>query len=174
MRAVWPDGRSGLGELLNFDYQTLSLMQMYRASDALMKHRQAVEAHLFTRAMGLFDLQPTVTLFDLTNTFRRGGQPSTQGPAGSLEGQAQRLSAADAGIGAGRGGVCAPLRGLCRPGRGTGDVVELPEKLCSHRVLEEVVRRSDIDSPPGKPLQHLHRTGLQTRQSNFCKIRSRA
>ena len=69
MRAVWPDGRSGLGELLNFDYQTLSLMQMYRASDALMKHRQAVEAHLFTRAMGLFDLQPTVTLFDLTNTF---------------------------------------------------------------------------------------------------------
>ena len=28
---------------------------MYRASDALMKHRQAIEAHLFTRAMGLFD-----------------------------------------------------------------------------------------------------------------------
>ena len=81
MRAVWPDGRSGLGELLNFEYQTLSLMQMYRASDALMKHRQAVEAHLFTRAMGLFDLQPTVTLFDLTNTFFEGAashQPKAQ------------------------------------------------------------------------------------------------
>ena len=81
MRAVWPNGRSGLGELLNFEYQTLSLMQMYRASDALMKHRQAVEAHLFTRAMGLFDLQPTVTLFDLTNTFFEGAashQPKAQ------------------------------------------------------------------------------------------------
>ena len=68
----WLRRRSGLGELLDFDFQTLSLMQMYRASDALMKHRQAIEAHLFTRAMGLFDLQPTVTLFDLTNTFFEG------------------------------------------------------------------------------------------------------
>ena len=54
--ALWPvparngppgDGcrrRSGLGELLDFDFQTLSLMQMYRASD--MRHR-AIEAHLF-------------------------------------------------------------------------------------------------------------------------------
>ena len=64
-----------------FDFQTLSLMQMYRASDALMRHRQAIEAHLFTRAMGLFDLQPTVTLFDLTNTFFEGAarrQPKAQ------------------------------------------------------------------------------------------------
>ena len=57
--------RSGLGELLDFDFETLSLMQLYRASDALMKHRQAIETHLVTRAMGLFDLQPTVTLFDV-------------------------------------------------------------------------------------------------------------
>ena len=74
-------GRSGLGELLDFDYQTLSLMQMYRASDALMRHRQAIETHLFTRAMGLFDLEPTVTLFDLTNTFFEGAarrQPKAQ------------------------------------------------------------------------------------------------
>ena len=73
--------RSGLGELLDFDFQALSLMRMYRASDALMRHRQAIEAHLFTRAMGLFDLQPTVTLFDLTNTFFEGAasrQPKAQ------------------------------------------------------------------------------------------------
>ena len=77
----WLRRRSGLGELLDFDFQTLSLMQMYRASDALMRHRQAIEAHLFTRAMGLFDLQPTVTLFDLTNTFFEGAarhQPKAQ------------------------------------------------------------------------------------------------
>jgi hypothetical protein len=77
----WLGRRSGLGELLDFDFQTLSLMQMYRASDALMRHRQAIEAHLFTRAMGLFDLEPTVTLFDLTNTFFEGAarrQPKAQ------------------------------------------------------------------------------------------------
>ena len=77
----WLSRRSDLGELLDFDFQTLSLMQMYRASDALMRHRQAIEAHLFTRAMGLFDLEPTVTLFDLTNTFFEGAarhQPKAQ------------------------------------------------------------------------------------------------
>ena len=77
----WLRRRSGLGELLDFDFETLSLMQLYRASDALMKHRGAIEAHLFTRAMGLFDLQPTVTLFDLTNTFFEGAasrQPKAQ------------------------------------------------------------------------------------------------
>ena len=51
---------------------------MYRTSDALMKHRQAVEAHLFTQAMGLFDLQPTVTLFDPTNTFIATGLQNRQ------------------------------------------------------------------------------------------------
>ena len=47
---------------------------------------------------------------------RRGGPPSTQGPAGALEGETQRLSPADAGVGAGRGRLCAPLAGLCREG----------------------------------------------------------
>ncbi len=72
----WLSRRSGLGELLEVDFESLSLMQMYRASDALMKHREAIERHLFTRAMGLFDLEPTVTLFDLTNTFFEGAARS--------------------------------------------------------------------------------------------------
>ena len=38
-----------------------------------MAHRGAIEHHLFNRAMDLFDLQPTVTLYDLTNTFFEGG-----------------------------------------------------------------------------------------------------
>ena len=56
-------------------------MQLYRASDVLVKHREAIEAHLFDRAMGLFDLQPTVTLYDLTNTYFEGeasDQPQAQ------------------------------------------------------------------------------------------------
>ena len=74
----WLRERSGLGELLDVDFETMGAMRLYRASDALMAHREAIESHLFDRAMGLFDLRPTVTLYDLTNTFFEGeakGQP---------------------------------------------------------------------------------------------------
>ena len=64
----WLGERSALDELLGVDFQTLEPMQLYRASDALMAHRQAIEHHLFDRAMDLFDRHPTVTLYDLTNT----------------------------------------------------------------------------------------------------------
>ena len=77
----WLQERSGLGELLGVDFETVSPMQLYRASDALVKHREAIEAHLFKRAMGLFDLQPTVTLYDLTNTYfegEAGAQPQAK------------------------------------------------------------------------------------------------
>jgi len=47
-------------------------MSMYRASDALVKHREALEGHLFGRARDLFGLEETVTLFDLTNTYFEG------------------------------------------------------------------------------------------------------
>ena len=47
-------------------------MQLYRASDALMAHCEAIERHRFDRTMGLFDLHPTVTLYDLTKTFFEG------------------------------------------------------------------------------------------------------
>ena len=57
----WLGERSALDELLGVDFQTLDPMQLYRASDALMAHREAIEHHLFDRAMDLFDLHPTVT-----------------------------------------------------------------------------------------------------------------
>ena len=68
----WLGERSALGELLEVDFETMGPMQLYRASDALMAHREAIEHHLFDRTMGLFDLHPTVTLYDLTNTFFEG------------------------------------------------------------------------------------------------------
>ena len=68
----WLRERSAAGELLGVDFETMGAMQLYRASDALMAHRGAIEAHLFDAAMGLFDLEPTVTLYDLTNTYFEG------------------------------------------------------------------------------------------------------
>ena len=73
----WLQARSGLGELLGVDFETVGAMQLYRASDVLVKYREAIEAQLFDRAMGLFDLQPTVTLYDLTNTYFEGKRRAT-------------------------------------------------------------------------------------------------
>ena len=78
----WLRDTSALGDLLQVDFENYSLMQLYRASDALMAHREAIEDHLFGAAMTLFELQPTVTLYDLTNTY-------FEGDAGSQE-KAQR------------------------------------------------------------------------------------
>ena len=77
----WLGERSALGELLGVDFETMGPMRLYRASDALMAHREAIEHHLFDRAMDLFDLHPTVTLYDLTNTYFEGeasGQPNAR------------------------------------------------------------------------------------------------
>ena len=68
----WLRERSGLGELLDVDFEAMPLMSLYRASDLLVKHRQPIEAGLFSRINDLFSLPTTVTLFDLTNTYFEG------------------------------------------------------------------------------------------------------
>jgi len=68
----WLQERSGLGELLDVDFEGLSHMRLYRASDLLMRHREAIEEHVFGAVQTLFQLAQTVTLFDLTNTYFEG------------------------------------------------------------------------------------------------------
>ncbi|MDP1678574.1 MAG: hypothetical protein Q8L02_00340, partial [Candidatus Nitrotoga sp.] len=64
----WLQTQSALGELIDVDYAAMSHMCLYRASDALMRHRSAIEEHLFGTIQTLFGLEQTVTLYDLTNT----------------------------------------------------------------------------------------------------------
>ena len=68
----WLRERSAVGELLGVDFETVGAMQLYRASDALVARRDAIEEHLFGAAMDLFGVRPTVTLYDLTNTYFEG------------------------------------------------------------------------------------------------------
>jgi hypothetical protein len=69
---AWLTRRSGLGELLATDFEIGTAMQLYRVSDTLLLHREAIERHLFARATELFDITPTITLYDLTNTYFEG------------------------------------------------------------------------------------------------------
>jgi len=68
----WLRERSALGELMDVNFETLPLMNLYRASDLLVRHRQTIEARLFSRINDLFSLPTTVTLYDLTNTYFEG------------------------------------------------------------------------------------------------------
>jgi len=54
----------------NFDQCNLD--RMYRVSDKLLKDKDILEAHLFNRESLLFNLDCTITLYDLTNTFFEG------------------------------------------------------------------------------------------------------
>ena len=68
----WLQTESGLGELIDVDFISLSHMSLYRASDLLMQHRAAIEDHVFSSIQTLFTLEETVTLYDLTNTYFEG------------------------------------------------------------------------------------------------------
>lgn len=69
---AWLKDTSGLGELIDFDFQAMDLNRLYRASDALYKHREALQEHLFGQARSMFGLGQTITLYDLTNTYFEG------------------------------------------------------------------------------------------------------
>lgn len=68
----WLQHRSGLGELIQYNYDNLSLYNMYRISDKLLKHKTALEQHLYEKQRSIFGLQETITLYDLTNTYFEG------------------------------------------------------------------------------------------------------
>lgn len=68
----WLQQCSGLGELIGFDFQDLDLMALYRVSDQLLKHKDALEGFLFSQERSLFDLDEVITLYDLTNTYFEG------------------------------------------------------------------------------------------------------
>ena len=69
---LWATQCSALDELLGIDCGKISLSALYRLSDALVAHRQAIEARLQENERHLFGLRESIVLYDLTNTFLTG------------------------------------------------------------------------------------------------------
>ena len=69
---AWLQRRSGLGELIDFDFESMDLNRLYRSADALYKHRDALQEHLFGAARTAFGFVESITLYDLTNTYFEG------------------------------------------------------------------------------------------------------
>lgn len=74
----WLTEQSGLGEILDVDYQAMPMIRLYRTSDLLVRHRQEMESAIFSRITDLFSLPATVTLYDLTNTYFEGEMAGNQ------------------------------------------------------------------------------------------------
>jgi transposase len=68
----WLQQRSGLGELIGYDFEGMGLDRLYQVSDLLWKHHAELEAHCYQQELALFQMDETITLFDLTNTFFEG------------------------------------------------------------------------------------------------------
>jgi len=68
----WLQSRTALGELLDHDYGSTSLTRLYTISDRLLKHQSALEAFLAVQEQTLFDLNRSIVLYDLTNTYFEG------------------------------------------------------------------------------------------------------
>ena len=69
---AWLQERSGLGELIDYDFGSMSLMQLYRVSDQLFQNKESLESFLYARERSLFDFDEVITLYDLTNTYFEG------------------------------------------------------------------------------------------------------
>jgi transposase len=68
----WLQSRTGLGELLDYDFGSLSLTRLYKISDKLLQHQPALETFLGAQEQTLFDLNRSIVLYDLTNTYFEG------------------------------------------------------------------------------------------------------
>ena len=75
----WLQCQSGLGELLDFDFQTVPLKKLYQISDRLLKHKQGIEDFLAREQRMLHGITSTIILYDLTNTYMEGQAKAKHG-----------------------------------------------------------------------------------------------
>lgn len=68
----WLVHRSGLGELIDFDFNKTSLHQLYKVSDLLLEHKVVLEKYLTTAQQTAHGYQNTMILYDMTNTYMEG------------------------------------------------------------------------------------------------------
>ncbi len=68
----WLQNSTGLDELMGVDFSSVSLDSVYKASDLLLRNKEALEEHLHRTEGQLFDLEEKIILYDLTNTFFEG------------------------------------------------------------------------------------------------------
>jgi transposase len=68
----WLCNHSGLGELIDFNFNNTSLNKLYQISDTLLNHKDSLESHLESVEESFHGYKSTIALYDLTNTYMEG------------------------------------------------------------------------------------------------------
>ena len=68
----WAKNLTGLGSLMNADFSRLSHNSLYRITDQIYKHKEHLEHELRQVEYELFNLDESIFLYDLTNTYLEG------------------------------------------------------------------------------------------------------
>lgn len=68
----WAKELSAIDELIDADLSRLGHNALYRISDTIYKHKDEIETHLCKQERSIFNLQESLCLYDLTNTFLEG------------------------------------------------------------------------------------------------------
>jgi transposase len=69
---LWLQNETSLDDLMDTSFEPLSQDRVYKVSDMLLSHKDAIETHLQNRERHLFNLDEKILLYDLTNTFFEG------------------------------------------------------------------------------------------------------
>jgi transposase len=73
--AIWSRSQTGLDELLGTDFGRLSLNSLYRITDQIYRHKEYIEQELRKTECSIFNLDESIFLYDLTNTYMEGLAP---------------------------------------------------------------------------------------------------
>lgn len=68
----WLCNKSGMGEILDFEFSKSSLDKLYLISDKLLKQKALLETSLAKIETKNYSLQNSIALYDLTNTYMEG------------------------------------------------------------------------------------------------------
>lgn len=74
----WLQNHTALDELMGTDFSHLSLNQLYKIGDRLLRKKPELEDHLAAVEEDLFSLDNTVVLYDITNTYFEGSAAGTK------------------------------------------------------------------------------------------------
>ncbi len=136
----WLCNKSGLGELLDFNFKNSSLNKLYQVSDQLLTNKTSLEEHLEMSEQTAHDFQSTIALYDLTNTY--------------MEGQAKGNSKAQFGFSKEKRFDC-PLvtMGLVMNEHGfLNRTAILPGNASEPKSLEDMIKSLDSHSSLFKPI----------------------
>jgi hypothetical protein len=109
----WLVAQSGPGELVDYDFASMNLQQLYRISDRLLQHKSALEDFLYRRECTLFEFDEVITLYrSHQHLFRRWRARQRQCGLWAFQGEAFRLPLGHTGPGARRQRLSRAQRGL--------------------------------------------------------------